>query len=104
MTLRDLEQVLAGACPETYRLAAPQGLQRFVVYLETPPLRIFGDNRTVEAIPTAAVHICTNNPEDTLVGAVCAALDDAQLPYSFAASGYNEDRNLLQTSLNVVVI
>lgn len=104
MTLREFETALKAACPDTYELAAPKGLSRYVVWHRYGRQSTFGDDANAVDLPKVQIDIVTQQTDDMLVDDVCAALWLACLPYSVESEGYDPDYNAYRTILQLVVI
>lgn len=104
MTLQEFEAGLKGACPETYRDAAPKGAQRYVVWAAYGRDSVFGDDRNQLDAPKVQLDIVSNRCEDALVDDVCAALWMLDLTYTVVSEGYDPDYNGYRTILQLVVI
>lgn len=104
MTVQQFEAGLKQACQETYEIAAPKGAQRFVSWHRYGRFPVLGDDRNQVDLPKVQIDIVTNNPTDTLVDDVCAALWLMDLPYSVVSEGYDDEYSALRTILQLVVI
>lgn len=104
MTVQQFEAGLKQACPETYQIAAPKGAQRFVCWHRYGRFPVSGDNRNQVDIPKVQIDIVTQNPTDTLVDDVCAALWQMDLPYSVVSEAYDDEYAAIRTILQLVVI
>lgn len=104
MTLQQFENNLKTACPETYELAAPQGVKRYVVWHRYGASSSFGDDRNVLDLPKVQLDIITNVEHDMLVDEICAALWMMDLTYSVQSEGYDPDYNAYRTILQLAVV
>ena len=103
MTLQQFETALKQAVPETYKVAAPKGEQRYVAWHTFGRDSTFGDNRNQMDFPRVQLDIITNNPDDFIVDDVCAALWAMDLPYSVESEGYDDNYAAYRTILQLVV-
>ena len=103
MTLREFENNLKETFPDTYELAAPQGMKRFVVWHRYGRRSYYGDNRNVLDLPKVQIEIVSNIDGDYLVEDVCAALWAMDLPYSVESEGYDPEYNAYRTILQTEV-
>lgn len=104
MTLQEFETRLKKSIPETYHLAAPKGARRFVVWHSYGRSSVYGDDKNQVDAPKIQLDIVTQNPLDSLVDDVCAALWAMDLPYSVESEGYDDDYAAMRTILQLVVI
>lgn len=104
MTLKEFDAGLKGACPETYRDAAPKGARRYVVWAAYGRDSVFGDDRNQLDAPKVQLDIVTNKDCDTLVDDICAALWMMDLTYTVVSEGYDQEYNGCRTILQLVVI
>lgn len=103
MTLKEFENGLKAACSDTYELAAPQGMKRFVAWHSYGRHSHYGDNRNVLNVPKVQIDIVTNIEGDFLVDDICAALWAMDLCYSIESEGYDPDYNAYRTILQLEV-
>lgn len=103
MTLQQFDAALKAAFADTYELAAPQGLKRYVVWNRYGAKPLVGDNRNQLDIPKVQIDIVTNVKDDFLVDDICAALWQAELPYTVQDEGYDPDYNAYRTILQLEV-
>lgn len=104
MTLQEFENGLKAAVPETYNLAAPEKAKRFVVWHSYGYKPLHGDNRNQVNIPKVQIDIVTNDPLDTIVDDVFAALWMMDLSYEIISDGYDPDYNRNRTILQLEVV
>lgn len=104
MTLPEFDAALKAVCPETYELAAPKGMPRYVVWHRYGKQSAFGDDRNAVDLPKVQIDIVSNVADDPLVDGICGALWLACLPYSVQSEGYDPDYNAYRTILQLVVI
>lgn len=104
MTLQEFEAELKEVCKDTYEIAAPKGLHRFVVWHRYGRHSIRGDDRNQVDIPKVQIDIITNVPGDFLAEDVCAALWVMGLPYEVVSEGYDDDYAAMRTILQLEVI
>lgn len=104
MTLQEFDSALKAVCPDTYELAAPKGLSRYVVWAKYGVQSAFGDDMNVVDLPKVQIDIVSDIPDDTLVEEICAVLWLACLTYSVESTGYDPDYNANRTILQLVVV
>ena len=72
MTLEKLIALLQTVCPETYELAAPQGVKRRIVaHTYTNGRSLYGDDQNLFDIEKVQLDILTQKNSDTLLLDVC---------------------------------
>lgn len=104
MTLQQFEQLLKQVCPETYELAAPKGVPRFVVWHTYGYTHMYGDDGNLVDLPKIQLDIVTNRKNDSLAGDICYALYQHCIAYSVQSEGYDPDYNAYRMILQLVVI
>lgn len=104
MTVPEFEAVLKAVCQDTYEIAAPKGLLRYVVWHRYGKQSAFGDDCNAVNLPKVQIDIVTNRNNDSLAEDVCNALCMAYLPYSIISDGYDPDYNAFRSILQLVVI
>ena len=104
MTLQQFEANLKAACPGTYELAAPQGVERYVVWHSYGASSTFGDDRNVLDLPRVQIDIISRTRDDILADDICAALWMMDLTYTVQSEGYDPDYNAYRTILQLVVV
>ena len=103
MTLAEFENGLKEVCAETYELAAPQNVKRYVVWHKYGRHSHVGDNRNVLNIPKVQIDIVTPIKNDFLCDDISAALWAMDLSYSIESDGYDPDYNAFRTILQLEV-
>lgn len=103
MTLQQFDARLKETFADTYELAAPQGMKRYVVWHRYGRRHLYGDNRNVLDLPKVQIEIVSNIDGDYLVDDVCAALWAMDLCYSVESEGYDPDYNAFRTILQLEV-
>lgn len=91
MSYSTLKTALKTACPDTYHLRAPKGKTRYIVWGETGIRGLRADDRMSLAGRKADVYAVTQVNDDTLIDAICAALDDAGIVYSDPMATYDDE-------------
>lgn len=104
MTLQEFDAALKAVCPDSFELAAPKGLSRYVVWHRYGKQSAYGDDCNAVDLPKVQLDIVSNASDDPVVAAVCGALKLACLPYSVQSEGYDPDYNAYRTILQLVVI
>ena len=104
MTLRQFENNLKQAFPDTYEIAAPPGMQRFVAWHRYGRSSTYGDDRNQVDTPKVQIDIVTNIHDDPMVDDILAALWMMDLPYSIVSEGYDDEYKAFRTILQLVVI
>ena len=103
MTLKEFKAGLSEAFADTYELAAPQGLKRYVAWHLYGRHHHYGDNRNVLDVPKVQIDIVSNIDGDFLVDDISAALWTMGLSYSVVSEGYDPEYNAYRTILQLEV-
>lgn len=103
MTLQQFNKALKDVCKDTYEVAAPEDVLRYVVWHQYGTASMFGDNRNVLGIPRVQIDIVTNDPLDFLADDVFAALWSMGLSYSIESEGYDPEYSAFRTILQLEV-
>lgn len=103
MTLQQFDARLKETFVDTYELAAPQGMKRFVVWRRYGRHSHYGDNRNVLDVPKVQIDIVTNVKDDFLVDDICGALWAMDLCFSIESEGYDPEYNAYRTILHLEV-
>ena len=104
MTLHDLDAALKEICADTYELAAPPGLTRYIVWARYGSDGILGDDSTALTVPRVQIDVLWQNPVDALPDAVEALLEDLHLPYEEVSRAYDDDYAQIRMILQLTVI
>lgn len=95
MTSSAIQAVLEAVCEDTYHLAAPEGVTRFIVFGETGGQNVCAGNRVVATTTKFSVYVYTQDEDDALTAQVTAALDAAGIAFSAPAPGWDDERMTL---------
>lgn len=104
MTLQEFDAKLKEVFRDTYEIAAPKGMQRFVVWHRYGRSSVHGDDMNQVDIPKVQIDIVTNVHGDFLADDICAALWAMDLPYSIVSEGYDDEYTAMRTILQLVVV
>lgn len=104
MTLQQFDAALKEAFADTYELAAPKGLARYVVWHRYGRRSAVADDRNQLDVPKVQIDIVTNVHNDILVDTVTSALWLLDLPYSVESEGYDDEYAAYRTILQLVVV
>lgn len=91
MTLQSLDAALKTVCADTYHIAAPAGLTRYVVWAEYGSEGVEGDDSTLLDIPRVQIDAVWQNPADTLPDDVRGVLRAQHIPYEVISVGYDDE-------------
>lgn len=104
MSLSDLDALLKGVCPDTYRDAAPEGLSRYVVWGQDGAAALYGDDATALILPRVWIDIYTQSHEDALPLDVIDALNDAGQPVGITGPEYLDQQLSLVVTLSLTLV
>ena len=104
MTLQSLDSILKAVCTDSYHLAAPAGLNRYVVWHEYGLQPVPGDDSVQVRIPRVQIDILWQELTDTLAEDVMAALDLWCQSYEVTDYGYDDEYAAMRCILQLVVI
>ena len=104
MTSQNLIDAVAAVCPETYELAAPRGLNRFVVWSEYNRDVIHADDHRVLQLPKLQLDLYWQTSGDTLLDDVSDVLDELYLPYDLQDIFYDPDYERRRAVIQVTVV
>ena len=104
MSLSELEALLKGVCPDTYRDAAPEGLNRCVIWGQDGAAALYGDDATVLTIPHIGVDIYTQDYDDDLPERIVDALNNAGQPVSVSGPEYLDKELSIVTTLSLTLV
>ena len=105
MTMETLLALLQTVCPDSYELAAPQGVKRCIVAHTYAGRCFYGDDRNVLDIDKVQLDILTQDTADTLPDDVCALLREWCIPYSVESKrAYDDDWAAIRTILQLELI
>lgn len=104
MSLSDLDALLKGVCPNTYRDAAPEGLSRYVVWGQDGAAALYGDDATVLALPRIWVDVYTQDYDDDLPERIVDALSSAGQPVSVSGPEYLDQELSIVTTLSLTLV
>ena len=91
MTLQSLDIALKTVCADTYHIAAPAGLTRYVVWAEYGSEGVSGDDSTLLDIPRVQIDVVWQDPADTLPDDVRTVLRTWRVPYDVISRAYDDD-------------
>lgn len=91
MTLQDLDAALRTACPNTYELAAPAGVNRYIVWHSYGASTLAADDSTALDVPQVQIDIIYQDLGDSIVNDVKNVLREQHLPYEVQADSYDDD-------------
>lgn len=106
MTLEKLIALLKTVCPETYELAAPQGVPRCIVaHTYSNGRSLYGDDQNLFDIVKVQLDILTQDNADTLPLDVCELLRAWCITYSLQEiCAYDDDWAALRTIIQLELI
>lgn len=104
MTSQALIDAVEAVCPATYELAAPPGLNRFVVWHEYNREPIHADDHRVLQLPKLQLDLCWQASGDTLLDDVSGVLDELYLPYELQDIFYDPDYERERAIIQVTVV
>lgn len=104
MTLEKLIALLQTVCPETYELAAPQGVKRCIVAHTYPGVSLYGNDQNLFDIEKAQLDILTQKNSDTLLLDVCELLRAWCITYTLEAIHEYDDWNALRSIVQLELI
>lgn len=106
MTLEKLIALLQTVCPETYELAAPQGVNRCIVaHTYTNGRSLYGDDQNLFDIEKVQLDILTQKNSDTLLLDVCELLRAWCITYTLVAiHEYDDEWNALRSIVQLELI
>lgn len=105
MTLEKLIALLQTVCPETYELAAPQGVKRCIVAHTYPGASLYGNDQNLFDIEKVQLDILTQDKADTLLLDVCELLHAWCITYTLEAiHEYDDDWNALRSIVQLELI
>ena len=104
MTSQDLETRLKHLCPQTYRLAAPRDVSRYIVINEYGRDGVSGSDTTALTLPKVQLDIITQNLTDPLPEDVGALLEALYLPYEVIENRYDDEFAAMRCIIQLVVI
>mgnify|MGYP001777193886 CR=1 FL=1 len=103
MTIPDLETLLRGVCSDTYYLAAPSGMRRYVVYQPLTAGTHSADDRTSLSTLRVQIDLRYVSKSDTLPRDVCVALERAYIPYTVEDIGYEDESGRMRCIIRAEV-
>lgn len=105
MTLEKLIALLQTVCPETYELAAPQGVKRCIVANTYPGASLYGNDQNLFDIEKVQLDILTQDKADTLPLDVCELLRTWCITYTLEEFGaYDDNWAALHTIVQLELI
>ncbi len=104
MSLSELEALLKGICPDTYRDAAPENLSRYVVWGWDDTAALYGDDSAALILPRVWVDVYTQSHEDALPLDVIGALNEVGQPVGIAGPEYLDQQLSLVTTLTLTLV
>ena len=105
MTLEKLIALLKTVCPETYELAAPQGVKRCIVAHTYPGASLYGNDQNLFDIEKVQLDILTQDKADTLPLGVCELLRTWCITYTLETiHEYDDDWNALRSIVQLELI
>ena len=105
MTMDALLSLLTAVCPETYELAAPQGVKRCIVAHKYPGRSLYGDDQNLFDMEKVQLDILTQDRDDTLPLSVCELLRAWCITYSLQEiCAYDDDWAALRTIVQLELI
>ena len=104
MSLSDLDALLKGVCPDTYRDAAPEGFSRYVVWGLDGAAALYGDDSAALILPRVWIDIYTQSHEDELPLDVIDALNGAGQPVGITGPEYLDQQLSLVTTLTLTLV
>lgn len=106
MTLEKLIALLQTVCPETYELAAPQGVKRYIVaHTYTNGRSFYGNDQNLFDIEKVQLDILTQDKADTLPLDVCELLRTWCITYTLEEFGtYDDDWVAFRTIVQLELI
>lgn len=104
MSLSDLDALLKGVCPDTYRDAAPESLSRYVVWGQDGAVALYGDDATALAFPRIWVDVYTQDYDDDLPERIVDALSSAGQPVSVSGPEYLDQELSIVTTLSLTLV
>lgn len=105
MTLEKLIALLQTVCPETYELAAPQGVKRCIVAHTYPGASLYGNDQNFFDIEKVQLDILTQKNSDTLLLDVCELLRAWCITYTLETiNEYDDDWNALRSIVQLELI
>ena len=104
MSLSDLEALLKGVCPDTYRDAAPEGLSRYVVWGQDGTAALYGDDSAALILPRVWIDAYTQSHDDELPLDVIDALNSAGQPVDITGPEYLDKQLSLVVTLTLTLV
>lgn len=106
MTLEKLIALLQTVCPETYELAAPQGVKRCIVaHTYTNGRSLYGNDQNLFDIEKVQLDILTQQNSDTLLLDVCELLRAWCITYTLETiHEYDDEWNALRSIVQLELI
>ena len=104
MSLSDLDALLKGVCPDTYREAAPEGLSRYVVWGQDDTTALYGDDSAALILPRVWIDVYTQSHDDELPLDVIDALNAAGQPVGITGPEYLDKQLSLVVTLTLTLV
>ena len=104
MTYSDLLATLKAVCDIVREWEAPERAQRFVVVSPYGSAGVTADDAVQIEVTQVQLDICWQQPTDTLLADVKAALTARDTPYSVEDVSYDPDYNAMRAILELEVV
>lgn len=104
MSLSELEALLKGVCPDTYRDAAPEGRSRYVVWGQDGAAALYGDDSAALILPRVWIDVYTQSHDDELPLDVINTLNAAGQPVGITGPEYLDQQLSLVTALSLTLV
>lgn len=104
MSYASLLSELKILCPDSYDVAAPAGLTRFVVAHRYAESSVYADDSNVWDFPRVQIDVYTQSPDDSLPEDVKLLLRTWCCPYTVQSMAWDDDTALWRTILQTEVI
>ena len=104
MTLQEFDAALKERCDHVYELAAPKGVQEYVVWHEYGKQFSHADDHNEVGLPKVQVEIFSQQRNSVLSETVHAALFALYIPFAVISDGYDPEYTAFRTILQLVVV
>lgn len=104
MTYSELQTALKTVCDTVCEWEAPERAQRFIVVSPYGASNVVADDAVQIEVTVVQLDLCWQQPGDTLLSDVKAALTAHDTPYSVENVGYDPDFNAMRAILELEVL
>lgn len=97
MSFSELQTLLSSVCTETYHYAAPESVQRFIVWAEYGEIALYADDGVAISLPRVEIDVFTQTESDSLADEVQEALSAAGQTFTRTGPTFDDDGLTLRT-------